>query len=181
MNNSLKNIETFSSTISNIPWFTKIGEKIKDNHKIFISNYIKFFNKNINTYNVGTWKEAISLLNSEKWNKGLWEKEEKEKINLYNFTFNKYPQENLFKKLNKVTKESSKILENCNFKGLNNNDLNYEYYSKVAAGSAALACYQMALAIAANKNDQHIFVSKFELFRLGYWPLIITDNTFNIF
>ena len=90
------------------------------------------------------------------------------------------PEKELFHKLNKLTIETTKIIEKYSIENLKKSDVKYHYYTKVAAGAAAISCYQAALALAANKNSNHIFISKFEIFKAGHWPLIITNNNFNI-
>ena len=44
-----------------------------------------------------------------------------------------------------------------------------------------LTLTQAALAFASDQNDNHIFISKYHLFKSGHWPLIVKDNVFNIF
>jgi len=172
--------EELTSSISDILWFDKIGDKINNDNKKYISNYINYFDNNLNIHNVKNWKEAIQILNSNDWNKNFWQKEENERINLYNSLIKKYSEKDLSKCLGKLTNESSKIIQKSNFKGLEKNNINYDYYTRVASGSAAISFYQTALAIISN-NYNHFFISKFKLFKLGYWPLVITDNKFNIF
>ena len=65
--------------------------------------------------------------------------------------------------LKSLTEESFKIIEACSIKDLNKNDLKYQYYSRVAAGSAAICCYQAALAFASNQKQNHIFISKYSI------------------
>ena len=76
--------------------------------------------------------------------------------------------------LNHVPKSKS-------IKDIHKDNVKYQYYSKVAAGAAAICCYQAALAFASDQNDNHIFISKYHLFKSGHWPLIVKDNVFNIF
>ena len=173
-------IEELTASISNIAWFNKIGDKINNNNKKYISNYIKYFDIKIKIHNVKNWNEAIKILNSNSWDKNFWQKEENERNNLYNSLKKTYPEKDLSQHLGKLTYESSKIIEKSNFKGLEKKNTNYDYYTRVAAGSAAICCFQAALAMASN-HDNHFFISKFKLFELGYWPLVIEDNKFNIF
>ena len=107
--------------------------------------------------------------------------EENEKTALLNILLESENEKEIFSYLNSLTEETSKITEIYSIKGLNKNNIKYQYYSKVAAGAAALCCYQTALALASNQKPNHIFISKYELFKSGHWPLIITKNYFNIF
>ena len=179
-NNLFFKIEELTASISDITWFNKIGDKINNNNKKYISNYIKYFDINLKIHSVKNWQEAIKILKSNNWNKSFWQKEENERHNLYNSLKKIYPENDLSKHLGKLTYESSKIIEKSNFKGLKKENINYDYYTRVAAGSAAICYFQAALAMALN-NDNHFFISKLKLFELGYWPLVIEDNKFNIF
>ena len=109
------------------------------------------------------------------------ELEEKEKSNLVNILLKNISEKELLNCLNILTIETTKIIEKYSIENLKKNDTKYHYFTKVAAGSAAISCYQAALALAANKDPNHIFISKFQLFKAGHWPLIVTDNSLNIF
>ena len=178
---SLNKISELSYSIMEIPWFINTGKEIDSLLNIFISNYCMKLNISNEINKVKNWEEAIQIISSNKWNKNTWEIEEKEKTFLLNNLLKKHSEKQLFTSLQKLTEASISIIEKCYIDGLKKNDIKYEYYSKVAAGSAATSCYQAALALAADQDHNHIFISKFKLFKAGYWPLIITDNNFNIF
>ena len=178
---SLNRIEDLASSISKIEWFKNTGKTIDDVLKNVIDNYCREIGINDKIITIQNWEEAIKVINSDKWDKDYWEIEEREKSNLLNMLLKNIPKKDLFDKLNKLTIEATKIIEQYSIASLNNNDIKYHYYTKVAAGAAAISCHQAALALAANKDSNHIFISKFELFKAGRWPLIITNNNFNIF
>ena len=178
--NSLNKIEELANSISEIAWFRNTSKKIGDPLKGIIHNYCKEIGINDNIIALQSWEEAIKVINSDKWNKDYWEIEEREKANLLNILLKSVPEKELFHKLSKLTIETTKIIEKYSIENLKKSDVKYHYYTKVAAGAAAISCYQAALALAANKNSNHIFISKFEIFKAGHWPLIITNNNFNI-
>ena len=179
--NSLNKIENFIASISDISWFINTGKKIDGALEKAITNYCQEIGINDKVIPIQSWEEAIKVINSDKWNKDCWEIEEREKSNLLEILLKSIPEKELFDKLNKLTIETTKIIEKYSIKNLKKSDIKYHYFTKVAAGAAAISCHQAALAIAANKNSNHIFISKFELFKAGHWPLIITNNNFNIF
>jgi hypothetical protein len=100
---------------------------------------------------------------------------------LLNFLLENENEKEIFSFLKSLTEESSKIIETYSVKDINKNNVKYQYYSKVAAGAAAICCYQAALAFASKKDDNHIFISKYHLYKSGHWPLIVKNNVFNIF
>jgi len=110
-----------------------------------------------------------------------WEKEEKEKENLLNILLKNKNEKEVLCYLQALTEESTKITDTFSIEGLDKNDVKFQYYSKVAAGSAAISCYQASLALATNQLSSHIFISKYEIFKSGHWPLVIKNNIFNIF
>ena len=51
--------------------------------------------------------------------------------------------------------------------------------ARVAAGAAAQACHQAALALAVAAPPEHVFAVKYRLFAAGRWPLgIVGDRCF---
>ena len=178
---SLNKIENLIASISEISWFKNTGKKIDDALKTVIDNYCHEIGINDKIITVQNWEEAIKVISSDKWNKDYWKTEEREKSNLLDILLKDIPEKELFDKLNKLTIESTKIIEQYSIDSLKKSDIKYHYFTKVAAGAAAVSCYQAALALTANKGSNHIFISKFELFKAGRWPLIITNNNFNIF
>ena len=178
---SLNRISTLTSDINKIRWFANVGKEIN-----------KFLNDNINYYchaldldskvkQISNWDEAIKIISDKDWNKMAWEREEKEKENLLNILLENKTEKEVFYHLQRLTEESTKIIDSCSIEYLDKNDVKFQYYSKVAAGSAAISCYQASLALATNQVNSHIFLAKFELFKSGHWPLIIKNNIFNIF
>src|SRR5713101_4026518 len=53
--------------------------------------------------------------------------------------------------------------------------------TRVAAGAAAQACHQAALALAAAAGPGHVFAVKYRLFAAGRWPLGIVGDRFFVF
>ena len=178
---SLNKISTITSDIIKIQWFKKVGKEIDSSLNAYIKNYCQYLNINKNVTQVNSWEEANKIINDKDWDKSYWEIEEKEKENLLKILLKNENENKVFSYLRSLTEESFKIIEACSIKDLNKNDLKYQYYSRVAAGSAAICCYQAALAFASNQKQNHIFISKYELFKSGHWPLVIKNKIFNIF
>lgn len=178
---SLNKISSVTANIVKINWFKNVGKEIDTNLYSFIKNYCQELNIHNEIKQVANWEEAIKVINSKDWNKECWEIEEKEKENLLNILLENEDKKKVFSFLKSLTEESSKIIETYSIKDINKDNVKYQYYSKVAAGAAAICCYQAALAFASDQNDNHIFISKYHLFKSGHWPLIVKDNVFNIF
>ena len=178
---SLNKISHLTSSISEIPWFKNAGKEMNSFLKSVMSDYCKKIGVSEEVKIIRNWDEAIKIINSDKWSKVCWEIEEKEKSNLLNSLLKNIPKKKLFNYLNILTIETTKIIEKYSIEGLKKNDIKYHYFTKVAAGAAAISCHQVALALVANQDSNHIFMSKFELFKAGHWPLIVTENNFNIF
>ncbi len=53
--------------------------------------------------------------------------------------------------------------------------------TRVAAGAAAQACHQRALALATDAGPGHLFAIKFRLFASGRWPLGIVGDACFVF
>ena len=178
---SLNKISTLTSDISKIRWFANVGKEINQLLNDNINNYCHTLAPESKVKQVSNWEEAIKIINDKDWNKIAWEKEEKEKENLLNILLKNKSEKEVYSYLQALTEESTKIIDSCSIEDLDKNDVKFQYYSKVAAGSAAICCYQASLALATNQMKSHIFIAKFELFKFGHWPLVIKNNIFNIF
>ncbi len=178
---SLNKISTLTSDICKIKWFANVGKEIDHNLNDNIEHYCQALALDTKTKQVNNWQEAIEIINDKDWNKVAWEKEEKEKENLLNILLKNKNEKEVLCYLQALTEESTKITDALSIEGLDKNDVQFQYYSKVAAGSAAISCYQAALALATNQLSSHIFISKYEIFKSGHWPLVIKNNIFNIF
>tara|TARA_B110000014_G_C20078298_1_gene563105 strand:+ start:279 stop:827 length:549 start_codon:yes stop_codon:yes gene_type:complete len=178
---SLNKISAVTSNIVKIKWFKNVGKEIDANLYSSIKNYCQELNISSEIKQITTWEKAIKVINSKDWNKACWDIEEKEKESLLNILLENENEKKVFSFLKSLTEESSKIIDTYSIKDLNKNNIKYQYYSKVAAGAAAICCYQAALAFASNQNANHIFITKYELFKSGHWPLIVKNNVFNIF
>ena len=55
-----------------------------------------------------------------------------------------------------------------------------KYLARVAAGSATETCFRYALESISSPDASNVFASKFEIFRLGRWPLCISNDKFII-
>tara|TARA_B100000686_G_scaffold342408_1_gene421507 strand:- start:15678 stop:16223 length:546 start_codon:yes stop_codon:yes gene_type:complete len=178
--NLITKLNDLTKIINKTKWFSNIGKDFNNDENHLILKYTNFFDKNLKIRKIKNWEEAIKLLNSNSWSKEFWNKEEDERIKLDNLITKKYSNKILSKYLGKFTNDISNIIGKSNFKKLHIKDEKYDYYSRVAIGSAASCCHQVALAIIANQEN-HFFTMKFELFQFGFWPLIISNNEFNIF
>ena len=179
-NNLIIKLNELTKIINETKWFSNVGNDFSKNQNQLILKYAMFFDKRIEIRKIENWKEAIKLLNSDSWSKKFWNKEEDERIKLYSTITKKYSDIILSKHLGKFTNDLSNIIGKSNFKKLNIKDENYGYYSRVAIGSAASCCHQAALALIANQKN-HFFTIKFEIFKFGFWPLIISNDELNIF
>lgn len=173
-------LNNFTDIINETKWFSNIGKDFNKKEKDIVLSYTHIFNKTLKIHKIENWEKAIKLLNSNSWNKNYWNKEEHERKQLYNLLKTNYSETNLSKYLGKFTNDISNIIGKSNFKNLKIDEKKYDYYSRVAIGSAASCCNQAALAIISNRDD-HVFIKKFKLFEFGFWPLIISNNVFNIF
>ena len=178
---ALNKITTLTSNIIKIIWFKNVGKEVDNQISTYIENYCLKLNIDKKINKVKKWDEAINVINDKDWNKICWKLEEKEKANLLSILIENNNETEVLSNLRDLTLESSKIIEYFSIADIKKDDMRYQYYSKVAAGAAAICCYQAALAIATNQENNHIFISKYELFKAGHWPLIIKTNTFNIF
>ena len=55
------------------------------------------------------------------------------------------------------------------------------FLARVAAGSATETCYRYAMETALDSSESGTFASKFEVFRMGRWPLCLSNNKYIIY
>ena len=182
MNGSTENIiNKFNNSILDINWFSNIGEFSEQNILKDVKNYLCSINRVATLKIISSWDDASIITNSPEFDKNLWKEEANEKKLLYLDIIKNISKEELSKYLSIITKTSYEIINNTLIEIAKKNKIRDQYFVKVAGGAAGLACHQKTLALISEAGKTHMFHTKFTLFTLGHWPLIISRDKISIF
>jgi hypothetical protein len=130
---------------------------------------------------VGSWNEAARLAKSPDWSRAWWEAEERERKRLYALAIKASEEAALLAALTRVTDAATRTLHGAASIAASRAGVADPALTRVAAGAASQACYQAALAVAAEAGDGHAFAAKHRLFLAGRWPLGVVGGRCFVF
>ena len=130
---------------------------------------------------VADWRNAEAATRDGQWSRAWWDAEERERARLLEAAGKRHGQHALLTALSRVTLDASDVVLGAASIATSRSGVADPALARVAAGAAAQAAYQAALALAADAGDAHPFAIKFRLFAAGRWPLGIVGTTFHVF
>ncbi|MCC3861686.1 hypothetical protein [Pseudemcibacter aquimaris] len=175
-------VARFASMISQTEWFHHIGEPIEQNLLKDSRDYLEALGfPEGYPAEVLDWDDAIACLETNDWNSPAWEAEEQLAASLINEALEFIEEDVLEVALTNVTSKASEHITNAVESASMRWGIDDEEILRAAIGAAVQSCYQAALVIAAEGEEDHPFALKFRLFESGHWPLGVAGTTLNIF
>lgn len=172
----------FARLIRGVAWFSSLGEQLSAAELADAERYVAalgFPAAAIAT--VDDWEEAESCVRNPDWNTAWWEAEEQLRVALLDEAGAILPQDELMRALTRATQAASDVVHGAAAVAAARSGVADQGLVRAAAGAATQACYQAALVLVTDGDDEHPFALKFRLFEAGRWPLGIVGQTFNIF
>jgi hypothetical protein len=162
-------------------WFAALGEPLTDGDRSDANAYAT-------TLGLGTlvlgqacdWPEAERVLKAPDWSPAWWDREEQLRRRLLAEAEARYPERALRTALTELTTEAGEIVHGKAAAAATRMGGAAKASVHVAAGAAAQAAYQLALARLAS-DEASPFESKFRLFAAGRWPLGVVGSTLVLF
>lgn len=158
-------------------WFAALGEPLTDGD---VADARAYAGRD-EVIAVATWQEAETILKSSDgaalaW----WDKEERLRKELLTKAEQKFPGRALWTALTELTTEVGDLVHGKAATAASRMGGAQKASIHVAAGAAATAVYQLAVARTAGEGNSH-FESKFRLFAAGRWPLGIAGSRLALF
>jgi hypothetical protein len=174
-------LETLKGEIRAAAWFAALGEPLTEGDRADANAYAT-------TLGLGTlvlgqardWAEAERVLKAPEWSHDWWDREEAFRKRLLANAEARYPERALWTALTELTTEAGEIVHGKAATAASRMGNAAKASIHVAAGAAAQAAYQLALARLAG-DAASPFESKFRLFAAGRWPLGVAGSTLVLF
>jgi len=126
------------------------------------------------------WPNAERILKSPQWSTAWWDREEATRRTLLARAEARYPERALWTALTELTTEAGDLVHGKAATAAARMGGAAPASIHVAAGAAAQAAYQLALARLA-RDGASLFENKFRLFAAGHWPLGVVGSSLVLF
>jgi hypothetical protein len=162
-------------------WFAALGEPLTEGDRTDADAYARALG--LGALQLGQardWPEAERVLKAPDWSPTWWDREEALRQRLLADAEARYPERELWTALTELTTEAGEIVHGKAATAAARMGDAAKASVHVAAGAAAQAAYQLALARLAG-DPASPFESKFRLFAAGRWPLGVIGSTLVLF
>lgn len=174
-------LEQVKSELRAAAWFAALGEPLTDGDRADADAYARSLD--LGTLLLGQardWPEAERVLKAPDWSPIWWDREEAQRRQLLAEAEARYPDRTLWTALTELTTEVGDTVHGKAGVAAARMGGAAKASVHVAAGAAAQAAYQLALARLA-EDAASPFESKFRLFAAGRWPLGVVGSTLVLF
>ena len=162
-------------------WFAALGEPLTPGDRTEAELYARTLGLGaLRVVPAYDWPEAERVLKAPDWSPAWWDREEALRQRLLADAEARYPERELWTSLTELTTEAGEIVHGKAATAASRMGGAAKASIHVAAGAAAQAAYQLALARLAG-DAASPFESKFRLFAAGRWPLGVVGSTLVLF
>jgi hypothetical protein len=174
-------LDEFVAEISGAAWFAACGEFLTESERDDASALAAALGfLGIAVSPVANWREAAHVTQRDDWSRAWWQREAAAEAALKQEAAWRYGAETVLEELSHVAFAAS-ALSGAASLAMARGGVADEALARVAAGAAAQACHQAALARAAAAGADHAFAQKFRLYAGGRWPLGIVGGRLFVF
>jgi hypothetical protein len=175
---ALAAVRAFSSAIARGSWFAACGEALTPAEQADAVAYVAALGTPaVTVAGVTGWREAAAVTQDPAWSRAWWDGETRAQSELQRQAAARFGSERLLAALTSVT-EAATALSGAAALAMSRAGIADPTLTRVAAGAAAQACHQAALALAGDAGADHLFAVKYRLFAGGRWPLGIVGDRF---
>jgi len=162
-------------------WFAALGEPLTDGDRADADAYARALGLGaVVLGQARDWPDAERVLKAPDWSPIWWDREEAQRRRLLAEAEARYPERALWTALTELTTELGDTVHGKAGIAAARMGSAAKASVHVAAGAAAQAAYQLALARLA-EDAASPFESKFRLFAAGRWPLGVVGSTLILF
>jgi hypothetical protein len=162
-------------------WFAGLGEPLTGGERDEAAAYATALGLGaLAIESVADWPAAEHRLQDPDWSPAWWEREESLRRELLARAEARYPAPALWTALTNLTTEAGDLVHGKAATAAARLGNARPASIHVAAGAAAQAAYQLAVARLAGEPAS-LFESKFRLFAAGHWPLGVGGSTLFVF
>ncbi len=164
--------------VQSIDWFSRIGQPKTDSDSSYVLKFLHSLGVTTSEIQyVATVQEAEDCIKNQfdpRWDslENEYRQSLLDCVNSYGLT------EHVEKILKYILDRTTDRIMNCADERFGDYD---QYLPKVGAGSALEVCYQFALEKVVARENRNTFTKKFEIYKIGRWPLCLSGPKFVIF
>jgi hypothetical protein len=178
---ALAAVRVFASAIPRGSWFAACGDALTPSERADAAAYLAALGiPDADVADVAGWAEAATATQDPAWSRAWWDAEAHAQAALQRRAAARLGTERLLAALTQVT-EAAASLSGAAALAMSRAGVADPVLMRVAAGAAAQACHQAALALAAAGGADDLFAVKYRLFTAGRWPLGIVGDRFFVF
>jgi hypothetical protein len=179
---SLAPLAELSRRVRRAPWFAAVGEPLSDVEREEAREYLAALGLGARAVAPAAgWREAERIIRAPDGAREWWAAEERHARDLRGRALDRAAERDLLAALTEVVVGASDAAHGAATAAAARAGLADPALTRVAAGAAAQAGYQAALALAAGAGGGHPFAAKLRLFEAGRWPLGVVGTALHLF
>ncbi|HXQ53513.1 MAG TPA: hypothetical protein VN802_20650 [Stellaceae bacterium] len=164
-------IDDLIAEIGRAAWFASCGEALGEAERAEVTRYCAGLGlEPIQVALVPSWRRAVAMTQRDDWSSAWGRAESGLEASLKTQAVAREGEAAVRDALSRVVLAASPIIGPATM-ALARAGIADEAWARVAAGAAAQACHQAALARAAGAGEDHALAAKLRLFASGRWPL----------
>ncbi len=176
--NQSDRIKQISAIFNSVDWFSNVGSDASDSIKSLVHQHLDRLGCTASSIRVVSDIRSLEDYIRNKFDPDWMEAENA----AYQDLLGKVNESQITTSLDEVmpqivTQLSSAVLNYSE----NRLPVRDQFLARVAAGSATETCYRYAMEIALDSSEPGTFASKFEVFRMGRWPLCLSRQEYIIY
>lgn len=174
-------LEGLGEEVRRAAWFARLGEPLTQTARSQAERYAEGLA--LGALDIGCvpdWPEAERIAKSPDWSLEWWTREETVRRDLLARAKARHPERALWRSLTELTTEAGDLVHGRAAGAAARMGGAAAASVHVAAGAAAHAVYQLAVARLAHARGS-LFESKFRLFAAGHWPLGVVGSRLFLF
>lgn len=178
----LQAVASFARMVPMVRWFARVGDELEADEIDWAESYLAGLGfPDVGVAPLVDWEEAEAAARNPDWNSAWWEAEEQLRVALLADAVAKSDEQTVMLALTHVTNRASESVLRAAEQSAARFGVFDEGLIRAAAGAATQACYQAALVLAAEADEDHPFAVKYRLYEAGRWPLGVVGRSFNLF
>ena len=177
----LVQVRAFAARLARGSWFAACGEALAPGERADAEAYLEALGRrDVAIAGIASWTEAAATMRRQDWSRAWWDAEAAAQTELHRCAATRFGEDALLAALTAVT-EAADTLHGAAALAASRTGVADPALTRVAAGAAAQACHQAALALGIAAGPDHLFAAKYRLFAAGRWPLGIVGDHFFVF
>ena len=172
----------FAASLRQHPWFASVGQPGSEAEEATARRYLAGLDMaHCSVGWIADWRAAERVTRAPDASTAWWQAEEDARQALLAEVRRATAEADYLAAMNRVVFEATEAVMGPAAVAAARDGIADQALIRVAAGAAAQACHQAALATAAGAADDHPFALKFGLYTGGRWPLGVIGSRFFLF